>query len=153
MYSPDLTKFHETSRVLDFIRPTESLLHEFRQGNIADKKRTQEDNALKTHLDEISLAWDHVFPAFPDYPWTCRTCSWEYHRGKRDAYLKRLLTNCVPEHDTGSRLIVNPATVFGRYARSLARQFPEPLSILSKVASLLNQSSVDCITSTDAQLE
>jgi hypothetical protein len=49
---------------------------------------------------------------------------WEHYRGRRDAYLRRLVVSHVPEDERGHRLIVNPATVFGRHARWLAREMP-----------------------------
>jgi hypothetical protein len=100
------------------------LLSEFRRERIADKDRTREDSAIRSHLGEHNAAWDLVFPKFPDCPWKRRTAAWEWHRGQRDAYLKRLIIAHVPEHEPGDRLIVNPATVFGRHARSLARELP-----------------------------
>ena len=39
MSASGLEVFHETSRGLDFVRPMESLLGEFRRGNIADPNR------------------------------------------------------------------------------------------------------------------
>jgi len=124
MHNPDLAKYHETSRALDFITPMQSLLDEFRQGNIADRRRTREDATLKSHLGSLIAAWDHVFPAFPRCPWRRRTFLWEYNRGKRDKYLSSLIIRYMKEFDSGRRLIVNPATVFGRHARSLARNLP-----------------------------
>jgi len=102
----------------------ESLLNEFRRGNIADSDRTQEASAIQSHLGEHHEAWDRMFPAFPECPWKRRTLTWEYYRGWRDAYLKRLIVTYVPEHEAGNRLIINPATVLGRHARSLAHELP-----------------------------
>ena len=120
-----LATFHDTSRALDFAGPMESLLGEFRRDNITDRHRTREQAALKAVLGELRAAWDSVFPPFPDCPWKRRTFTWEANRGKRDVYLKRLLVNYVPEQDSGSRLILNPATVFGRHARAVARELPD----------------------------
>ena len=119
-----LEAFHETARKLDFMGPMQSLLSEFRRGNIADKDRVQEASAIQSHLGEHYEAWDRVFPAFPECPWKRRTLTWEYHRGRRDAYLKRLIVAHVGGHDDGNRLIINPAAVLGRHARSLAHELP-----------------------------
>jgi len=124
MSRPDLEAFHETSRKLDFMGPMESLLNEFRRGNIADRDRVQETSAIRAHLGEHYEKWDLVFPAFPACPWKRRTVTWEYHRGRRDTYLKRLIVTHVPQHEVGDRLIINPATVLGRHARSLAHELP-----------------------------
>ena len=113
MGGPGLEAFHATSRKLDFVRPMESLLDEFRRGNIADKDRVQEASAIRSHLGEHYEAWDRVFPRFPECPWRRRTITWENHRGRRDAYLERLIVTYVPQHEPGDRLIVNPATVAG----------------------------------------
>jgi hypothetical protein len=102
----------------------EALLGEFHRGNIADRDRTHEDTAIRTCLAELTAAWDLVFPPFPECRWKRRTAAWEARRGRRDAYLRSLIVACVPEHDAGRRLIVNPATVAGRHARMLARALP-----------------------------
>ncbi len=119
-----LEAFHETSRKLDFMGPMESLLNEFRRGNIADKNRVQEASAIQSHLGEHYEAWDHVFPRFPECPWKRRTITWENHRGRRDAYLEHLIVTHVPQHEAGNRLIINPATVAGMHARRLAHKLP-----------------------------
>ena len=124
MSRPGLEAFHETSQRLDFVGPLESLLAEFRRGNIADRDRVQEASAIQSHLGEHRKAWDLVFPRFPECPWRRRTITWECHRGRRDAYLRHLIVTHVPQSDTGTRLIVNPATVTGVHARWLAHKLP-----------------------------
>ena len=124
MNKAGLDTFHETSRKLDFVAPMVSLLNEFRRGNIADKDRVQEESAIQSHFREHREAWNRVFPGFPDCPWKRRTITWENHRGRRDAYLERLIIGHVPQHATGNRLIVNPVTVAGMHARRLAHQLP-----------------------------
>ncbi len=125
MSKPDLETFHETSRRLDFVGPMVSLLDEFHRGNIADKNRVREASAIQAHLGEHIEAWDRVFPRFPDCPWKRRTITWENHRGRRDVYLRHLIVTHVAPYDTGTRLIVNPATVIGRHARWLANELPD----------------------------
>ncbi len=124
MSSAALDAFHEICPSVDFAKPIEGLLAEFRSGNIADPERTGEAVCIELHLGELHKAWDSVFPRFPDQPWRRRTITWEHHRGQRDAYLRSLICENVPQSDSESRLIVNPATVFGRHARSLARALP-----------------------------
>lgn len=124
MHRPDLEAFHRTSGKLDFVKPMESLLSEFRRGNIADPDREKEDLAIRSHLGELYAGWDEVFPRFPPCPWKRRSARWEGKRGRRDAYLLRLIATYVPERDAGRRVIVNPATVWGRHARSLAFEMP-----------------------------
>ncbi|UCG34493.1 MAG: hypothetical protein JSU68_07590 [Phycisphaerales bacterium] len=124
MSRPGLETFHQTSRKLDFIGPLESLLNEFRRGNIADRDRVQEESAIKSHLGEHREAWDLVFPTFPECPWKRRTMTWERHRGRRDVYLRNLVVTHVPQHETENRLIINPAAVEGRHARWLAHELP-----------------------------
>ncbi len=120
-----LQVFHEVSQRVDFRQPMVGLLGEFRRGAIADADRVQETHAVATHLSELAAAWDSVLPGFPACPWKRRTLTWEYHRGRRDAYLKQLITAILPENVDNRRLIVNPATVFGRHARSLAKALPD----------------------------
>ena len=111
MSGPALDTFHEASRGLDLTGPLEALLAEFRRGNIADRPRSREASALTAHLGAHRAAWDRVFPAFPECRAKRRSLRWEFLRGRRDAYLRRLLVAYVPGHDEGRRLIVNPATV------------------------------------------
>jgi len=118
--------FRKTSPSLDFLTPMAALLEEFRHGNIADRHRVHEDAAIRSHLGGLAAAWDEVFPRFPDQPWKRRSFSWEFHRGRRDVYLRGLIAASVPaELDGGSRLIVNPAAVVGRHARALAHVLPD----------------------------
>ena len=123
--SPSLETFHAAASKLDYTEPLESLLAEFRQGAFADRERTHEDAAIRSHLSQLHAAWDRVLPKFPDQPWKRRTGRWEYHRGRRDAYLKRILVACMRAIDGEGRTVVNPATVFGRHARALASELPD----------------------------
>ena len=122
---PVLDLFHETSRSLDFRGPMESLLGEFRRGNIADRYRTREASALESHLGGHCAAWEKVFAGFPECRRRRRTLRREFMKGQRDAHLRRLIVAHVPDHDAGRRLIVNPATVLGRHARALAHELPD----------------------------
>lgn len=124
MGTASLHIFHELSRGLDFLTPMEGLLGEFRAGRIADRSRRHEDEAIRSHLGGLSAAWDLAFPAFPWARWRRRTLTWEYHRGQRDAYLRGLIATTVAEQEPDNRLVVNPAAVFGRHARKLARSMP-----------------------------
>ncbi len=120
-----LQTFHEVCRQIDFRTPLVGLLGEFQRGAIADVDRLQETLAVETHLGVLAEAWDSVLPGFPACPWKRRTLTWEYHRGARDAYLKQLIADIVPANVGPRRLIVNPAAVFGRHARALAKSLPE----------------------------
>ena len=80
---------------------------------------------MATHFGELWGIWDSLFPRFPEIFQKRRTVMWEYERGRRDVYLQQLLTTFVREEQSRSRLIVNPATVFGRHAMSLARDLPD----------------------------
>ena len=124
MSRPDLRTLNDACRKLDFSGPMESLLGEFRRGNIADKDRTHEALAIRTHLGEVSALWDRALPPFPPCPWKRRTFAWENSKGIRDTYIKRLITSVLAEYDGPRRLIVNPATVFGRHARELSHDLP-----------------------------
>jgi hypothetical protein len=124
MNGTDLSAFHKVSAKLPFNDAMKALLAEFRQGRIADRDRTLEASAIRSHLAEQHAAWDRALPRFPACPWKRRSPKWEQMRGRRDAYLRRLIVSHVPSHDAGHRLIVNPATVFGRHARAVARELP-----------------------------
>jgi hypothetical protein len=102
----------------------ESLLGEFRRGNIADEDRSREERTIRAYLGEHHAAWNRVFSRFPECRYRRRSMGWEWQRGRRDAYLRSLIVSWVPGNHTGRRLIVNPATVFGRHARALAARLP-----------------------------
>jgi hypothetical protein len=139
MNSANLAAFHAVCSCVDFRKPLVSLLDEFRHGTIADKDRTHEDTVIRSHLSEQHAAWDRVFPGFPDHPWKRRTGMWEHNRGKRDAYLKHLLVTHLREDKSENRTIVNPATVFGRHARAIARELPDHDVIGSDIEPGLNR--------------
>ncbi len=124
MSNLDLDMFHETSGKLDFRGSLNALLGEFRRGNIADRSRVKEAAVIQTHLAQHREAWDRVFPEFPEAPWKRRTLTAECHRGRRDAYLRQLIVDCVTQEKAGDHLIVNPATVAGVHAGWLARVLP-----------------------------
>ena len=119
-----LNRFREISREVDFLAPLESLLSEYRRGNIADKDRRLEDAVIRSHLSEQHAAWDRVFPQFPVLPGKRRSITWEYYRGRRDAYLMRLVLDALQAEEPENHTIVNPAAVFGRHARWLAKNLP-----------------------------
>jgi hypothetical protein len=119
-----LDRFHEISRNIDYRVLLESLLEVYNRGEIADPTRRQEQAALEEHLHPLTAAWDRLLPPFPTCSWRRRSLGWEHHRGRRDAYLKQLVITTVQGMESTRRLIVNPATVFGRHARWLARHLP-----------------------------
>jgi hypothetical protein len=120
-----LEAFHRTSRDLDFVGPLQALLGEFRRGRIADRDRTRETATLAAHLGDLRAAWDAVLPGWPECRARRRTFRWEGRRGRRDAYLKRLIVEHVPADAAGRRLIVNPASVYGRHAMDVAQRLPD----------------------------
>lgn len=122
--SPMLQRFRAVSRDADFISPLESLLDEYRRGNIADARRTLEDRLIGDHLGQLFAAWDRALSPFPDLPWRRRSMVWEHYRGRRDAYARKLLVDVLKVTEPTDRAIVNPAAVFGRHARWIARRLP-----------------------------
>jgi hypothetical protein len=120
-----LDRFRRISRNVDFVTPLESLLLEYRRGNIADPYRTLEDRVIQDHLGDLFAAWDRALTVFPDTPWRRRSMVWEHFRGRRDAYAKRLLVEALLAEPFERRTIVNPAAVFGRHARWLASRLPD----------------------------
>lgn len=119
-----LDKLHSVCRTVDHGRSLRLLLNEYNRGMIADRDRTLEDHVIRTVLRKQRAAWEHVFPSFPQCRWKRRTAMWEHARGRRDAYLKRLLVRHVPLDRAQSDTIVNPAAAFGRHARCVAREMP-----------------------------
>lgn len=94
------------------------LLDEFARGNIVDPKL--ERQGLDRHARELSERWDQRFPGFPEKYFPFTSFRGEYYRGKRDEYLKKIITQLVIRHDNAHKTIVNPACAFGRHTRDLA---------------------------------
>lgn len=98
------------------------LLDEFRRGNIADRRR--EKQALERHLGELHKRWDRQFPGFPQERYAYASAGGVRRRGVRDAYLKTIIVRLLEakRDNLPNRTVVNPACVFGRHARDLARR-------------------------------
>jgi len=96
------------------------LLAEFRAGNIVDA--AVERAALRRHAATLSDRWDRRFPGFPDRYFPFTSFKGEYYRGKRDEYLRGVIVRLLGDQHESGQTIVNPACVFGRHARDLARR-------------------------------
>jgi hypothetical protein len=125
MSSRFLSEFHATCRRLDYREPLCSLLNEFQNGRFADPDRVVEESAMETHFGGLWAVWDRLFPEFPHTLRKRRSVMWESERGMRDAHLRQIVISSVPEEQSRERLIVNPATTFGRHAMSLALELPD----------------------------
>jgi hypothetical protein len=121
----DLGKLHELSRNLDFSGAMDNLIREVQQERIADKKRILEEETIKTTFAEIFASWDKVFPPFPKCRFRRRTVARELMKGRRDAYLRDIITTCAQLADQQNRLVVNLAAVYGGNAKLLARALPQ----------------------------
>lgn len=125
MNTIDLEKFHQLSRTLDFCRALENLLREVQQDRLADKKRIWGKKIIKVTFAEIFAAWDQVFPPFPKCRFPRRTVARELMRGRRDKYLRDIITACTPLVDRPNQLIINLVAVYGGHAKRLARALPQ----------------------------
>lgn len=98
------------------------LLDEFRRGHIA--KRRREKLALDRHLAELCKRWDRQFPGFQQERYAYASAAGVWRRGIRDAYLKTIIVKLLKAErdELPDRAVVNPACVFGRHARDLARR-------------------------------
>ncbi len=105
------------------------LLDEFRAGNIVNP--AVEGANLRRHAAALSDRWDRTFPGFPDQYFPFTSFRGEHFRGKRDEYLMDIIVRLLDDQGNKGRTIVNPACVFGRHARELARR----LSALNVIAT------------------
>lgn len=94
------------------------LLGEFRKGRIADPELERE--GLERHARQLSDEWGRRFPGFPHQYFPFTSFRGEYYRGRRDAYLKKIIVRLLGPGNENGKLIVNPACVLGRHARDLA---------------------------------
>ncbi|UCG57490.1 MAG: hypothetical protein JSU70_21820 [Phycisphaerales bacterium] len=96
----------------------EGLLGEFRAGNIYE--RGLEKIGLKRHLGELSRRWDEKFAGLLAEPSAYSSSKGLPPQGRRDEYLKRIIVGLLEGSEGG--MIVNPACVWGRHSRDLARR-------------------------------
>jgi len=96
------------------------LLEEFRAGNVG--RRGVEKGGLEKHLGEVSRRWDERFPGLPEAQFAYSSFKGASRRGVRDEYLKGIIVRLLEAREGESSTIVNPACVWGRHARDLARR-------------------------------
>lgn len=99
-------------------RAIEGLLGEFRAENIGQPG--VEKVRLGRHLGELSRRWDERFPGLPEEPFAYSSFKGISRKGRRDEYLKRIIVKLLAGCKGGT--IVNPACVWGRHSRDLARR-------------------------------
>ena len=97
----------------------EGLLGEFRTGDI--ERGGAEKGRLKRHLGELSRRCDEKFPV-PEEPFAYSSFKGISRCGWRDEYLKGIIVKLLKGSDGEGQVIVNPACVWGRHARDLARR-------------------------------
>jgi len=98
----------------------EELLGEFRAGNIG--QRNIEKTKLERHLGELSRRWDRRFPGLPQEQLAYSSIKGVSRRGVRDEYLKGIIAKLLEGIEGENNTIVNPACVWGRHARDVARR-------------------------------
>ena len=96
----------------------EGLLGEFRAVNIGQPG--VEKVRLKRHLGELSRRWDERFTGLPEEGLTYSSLRGIARPGVRDKYLKGIIVKLLGGGESG--VIVNPACVWGRHSRDLARR-------------------------------
>jgi hypothetical protein len=100
------------------------LLDEFRRKIISN--RNFERELLELHTRQLSEHWDQQFPGFPESRFPYSSDIGLLLRGRRDAYLKKIIIKLIATHKqrNGNEIIVNPACVIGRHTRDLASRLP-----------------------------
>ncbi|MHC4741628.1 MAG: class I SAM-dependent methyltransferase [Planctomycetota bacterium] len=100
----------------------EKLLEEFRAANIG--RWDIEKDALQEHMAELSRRWNERFPGLPKEQAAYSSLKGVSRRGGRDDYLKGIIVKALEDCPGAGKTIVNPACVWGRHARDLARRLP-----------------------------
>ncbi|MFC1765184.1 hypothetical protein ACFL6U_24320 [Planctomycetota bacterium] len=98
----------------------EGLLGEFRAGNI--RQPDLEKAGLGRHLGEISQQWDEKFLGLPGKPSAYRSLKGISQPERRSAFFKRIIVELLTDCEGGT--IVEPACLWGRHSRDLARRLP-----------------------------
>ncbi|HSM15391.1 MAG TPA: hypothetical protein VK845_00150 [Gemmatimonadales bacterium] len=107
------------------------LLDEFRQGHIVDLGA--ERAGMERHAGRLTARWNARFPGFPSEHFPYTSFWGEYYRGRRDAFLKRIVVKLLAHNGSADTTIVNPACVFGRHACDLASQLPHARVIATDI--------------------
>jgi len=100
----------------------EGLLGEFREGNFG--RWDVEKEKLLRHLGEISSRWEERFPGLPEGQFPYSSFKGVSRRGVRDEYLKGIIVKALEGIEGEGKKIFNPASVWGRHARDVARRLP-----------------------------
>ncbi|MBL7152516.1 MAG: hypothetical protein ISS79_02275 [Phycisphaerae bacterium] len=98
----------------------QALLSEFRAGNVGE--RSVEKKRLQRHLSELSKRWGERFPGLPEAQFAYSSFKGASRRGVRDKFLKGIIVKLLEGSEDEGKAIVNPACVWGRHARDVARR-------------------------------
>ena len=139
MHTSFIDRFHAINSSLDHGEVLRALIGVFRDGNIAVKARQIENKAISTLLSKHHSAWHALFPPFPKCPFPSRTPWQQAMRGRRDAYLKKLIVETLQSFHGASSTIVNPVDDFGTHARNIARSLPTHEVIATDIAPTWNR--------------
>ena len=71
----------------------EGLLQAFRRGHIVDPAAERE--AFERHVGGLTERWDRRFPGYPTTYFPYTSFRGEFHRGRRDAYLKDIIVDVL----------------------------------------------------------
>jgi len=100
------------------------LLQEFRKGSIANRQADREEAVLAQWLGELAKYWDERFGGFPQCRFRYGSFKGVMRRGLRDEHLKKIIVHTLGQEGEGfeGAAIINPACVFGRHGRDIARR-------------------------------
>lgn len=73
-------------------------------------------------MGELSRRWDRRFPGLPQEQFAYSSIKGVSRRGVRDEYLKGIIAKLLEGIEGENNTIVNPACVWGRHARDVARR-------------------------------
>jgi hypothetical protein len=99
------------------------LLDLFRKRHIIQPDAEHE--GIERRMSPLTKLWDRTFPGFPKQYFPYTSFKGEYHRGKRDTYLKDLIVRILRDNNSDTGTIVNAACVFGRHACYLASRLAQ----------------------------
>ena len=134
-----LESFRSASGKADHEHALRILLGFFRDGKIGPREREIEESAIAAALSDHHSAWRAVFPSLPRSPVVTSTV-WEMTlRGKKDAYLRKLIVSALQGLRAEAGPVINPVADFGKHARALARDLPARKVLATDIDANLNR--------------
>jgi hypothetical protein len=134
-----LDRFRSASAKVDHEHALRILLRVFRNGDIGPRARKIEESAISAALSDHHSAWRAVFSPLPPCPVPTSTFREMALRGKKNAYLRKLIVSTLRGLPAGTGPVINPVADFGTHAMAIARALPDREVLATDIDANLNR--------------